>query len=56
MQRTQAFRQDDDKGRHTTERSLHLLPFGALLLLLDTPDMRELQLADCKHGIDETFA
>lgn len=55
IQRTQAIREDDDKGRHTTTgRSLHLLPSGALLL--DTPGMRELQLADCEHGIDETFA
>lgn len=55
IQRTQAIREDDDKGRHTTTgRSLHLLPSGALLL--DTPGMRELQLADCEHGVDETFA
>jgi ribosome biogenesis GTPase len=55
IQPTQAIREDDAKGRHTTTgRSLHLLPSGALLL--DTPGMRELQLADCEHGIDETFA
>lgn len=55
VQRTQAIRTDDDKGRHTTTgRSLHLLPSGALLL--DTPGMRELQLADCEHGLDETFS
>lgn len=55
IQRTQDIREDDDKGRHTTTgRSLHLLPSGALLL--DTPGMRELQLADCEHGVDETFA
>ena len=55
IQRTQPIREDDDKGRHTTTgRSLHLLPCGALLL--DTPGMRELQLADCEHGVDETFA
>jgi ribosome biogenesis GTPase len=54
-QRIQAIRQDDAKGRHTTTgRSLHLLPSGALLL--DTPGMRELQLADCEHGVDETFS
>ena len=35
---------DDKKGRHTTtSRSLHLLPRGGLLL--DSPGMRELQLA-----------
>lgn len=55
VQRTQGIREDDDKGRHTTTgRSMHLLPSGALLM--DTPGMRELQLADCEHGVDETFA
>jgi len=55
IQRTHSIREDDDKGRHTTTgRSLHLLPSGALLL--DTPGMRELQLAECEHGIEETFA
>lgn len=55
VQHTQSIREDDDKGRHTTTgRSLHLLPSGALLL--DTPGMRELQLAECEHGIDETFS
>ncbi len=55
MQRTQSIREDDDKGRHTTTgRSLHLLPSGALLL--DTPGMRELQIAECEHGIEETFS
>lgn len=54
-QKTSSIREDDDKGRHTTtSRSLHLLPAGGLLL--DTPGMRELQLADCEHGIEETFA
>lgn len=54
-QRTQAIRDDDAKGRHTTTaRSLHILPSGALLL--DTPGMRELQLADCEHGVEEAFA
>jgi ribosome biogenesis GTPase len=55
IQRTRSIRTDDDKGRHTTTgRTLHLLASGALLL--DTPGMRELQLAHCEHGIDETFA
>jgi len=55
IQRTHSIRDDDDKGRHTTTgRSLHLLPSGGLLL--DTPGMRELQLASCEHGIEETFA
>ena len=53
-QSTQAIRGDDDKGRHTTSRSMHLLPSGAVLI--DTPGMRELQLTDCEQGVDETFA
>lgn len=55
IQRTSAIREDDDKGRHTTtRRSLHLIPGGGLLL--DTPGMRELQLADCEQGVEETFS
>jgi ribosome biogenesis GTPase len=55
IQRTSDIRQDDDKGRHTTtSRSLHVLPTGALLL--DTPGMRELQLLECEHGLEETFS
>ncbi|GIU09557.1 MULTISPECIES: ribosome small subunit-dependent GTPase A [unclassified Shewanella] len=54
-QLTSAIRQDDSKGRHTTtSRSLHLTRGGGLLL--DTPGMRELQLADCEEGLNETFA
>lgn len=54
VQETSAIREDDAKGRHTTtRRSIHLLPTGGLLI--DTPGMRELQLADCEQGIEETF-
>lgn len=54
VQGTQSIREDDAKGRHTTtSRSLHLLLHGGWLL--DTPGMRELQLADCEHGVEETF-
>ncbi len=54
-QQTGAARGADDKGRHTTTgRSLWLIPDGGLLL--DTPGMRELQLAGCESGIEETFA
>jgi ribosome biogenesis GTPase len=54
VQRTHLIREDDSKGRHTTTgRSLHLLSAGGLLL--DTPGMRELQLADCEQGVEETF-
>ncbi|WP_271271170.1 ribosome small subunit-dependent GTPase A [Aliamphritea hakodatensis] len=48
-------RTSDDKGRHTTTaRTLHLMNDGGILL--DTPGMRELQLADCETGVQETFA
>jgi ribosome biogenesis GTPase len=51
---TQGIREDDDKGRHTTTgRALHRLPAGGWLL--DTPGMRELQLADVRAGLDEVF-
>ena len=54
-QATGTIREDDSKGRHTTtSRSLHPMPSGSLLL--DTPGMRELQLADCEQGVEETFA
>jgi ribosome biogenesis GTPase / thiamine phosphate phosphatase len=52
---TQAIRQDDDKGRHTTTgRALHRLPAGGWLV--DTPGMRELQLIDVKGGLADVFA
>jgi ribosome biogenesis GTPase len=55
VQETNRIREDDSRGRHTTTaRSLHLTASG--VLLLDTPGMRELQLADCEQGVEETFA
>ncbi len=52
---TQGIREDDAKGRHTTtRRQLHRLPGGGWLL--DTPGMRELQLADAAEGLAEVFA
>ncbi len=52
---TQPIREDDAKGRHTTtRRQLHFMPGG--YLVLDTPGMRELQLADAAAGIDDVFA
>lgn len=55
IQETSGIREDDSKGRHTTTgRSLHSLPSGGLLL--DTPGMRELQLADVEDGLERTFA
>jgi ribosome biogenesis GTPase len=54
-QLTGGIREDDSKGKHTTTgRSLHIMPAGGLLL--DTPGMRELQLAACADGVAETFS
>ncbi len=54
-QKTAAIREDDGKGRHTTTaRSMHFMPSGAVLI--DTPGMRELQLAECEEGVKQTFA
>lgn len=57
---TGGVRKDDSKGRHTTtSRSLHLIHQNDILaggLLLDTPGMRELQLANVEDGIEETFS
>jgi ribosome biogenesis GTPase / thiamine phosphate phosphatase len=52
---TSGIREHDAHGRHTTTgRSLHRLKIGGWLL--DTPGMRELQLADSDAGIDGVFA
>ncbi len=52
---TQAIREDDAKGRHTTtRRQLHIVPGGCVVL--DTPGMRELQLTEAASGISEVFA
>ena len=54
-QSTGGIREDDAKGRHTTtRRSLIALDTGGIIL--DTPGMREIQLADCKEGIAATFS
>lgn len=51
---TQTIRDDDASGRHTTtHRELHATPGGCLVL--DTPGMRELQLADAATGIADVF-
>jgi ribosome biogenesis GTPase / thiamine phosphate phosphatase len=55
LQRTQAVRTTDGRGRHTTtHRQLLLLAGGGLLM--DTPGMRELQLWDVNEGVEETFS
>lgn len=51
---TQAIREDDARGRHTTtHRELVLLPGGGLML--DTPGMRELGLWDADEGLAAAF-
>lgn len=52
---TQAIREDDARGRHTTShRELVLLPNGRLVL--DTPGMRELGLWQAEDGVAAAFA
>lgn len=52
---TQAIREDDAKGRHTTtKRHLHFMPNGCAVL--DTPGMRELQLTEAASGVADLFA
>lgn len=52
---TQAIREHDARGRHTTtHRQLVLLPNGRLML--DTPGMRELGLWNADAGVAATFA
>jgi ribosome biogenesis GTPase len=51
---TQAVREQDGKGRHTTTvREMHRLAGGGWLM--DTPGMREFQLSDAATGIAEVF-
>jgi ribosome biogenesis GTPase len=55
---TQAVREADGKGRHTTTvREMHRLGRGAGGggWLVDTPGMRELQLSDATAGLAEVF-
>lgn len=52
--RTQAVREDDSRGRHTTtHRELLVLPSGGLLI--DTPGLRELQLWSEPGSLRHTF-
>ncbi|MDD9728542.1 ribosome small subunit-dependent GTPase A [Mameliella sp. AT18] len=51
---TQGIREDDAKGRHTTT-ARSLVPTQAGGWLIDTPGMRELQLADADEGIGAVF-
>ncbi len=52
--KTQAIREDDSRGRHTTtHRELVLLPEGGLIL--DTPGMRSLSLWEADNGMEIMF-
>lgn len=54
VQDTQAVREADNKGRHTTtQRELIVAPSG--VIIIDTPGMRELQPWDAAAGIDAAF-
>jgi ribosome biogenesis GTPase len=51
---TQPVREDDGKGRHTTTvREMHRLAGGGWLV--DTPGIRELQMAEVAAGVAEVF-
>ncbi|WP_457349637.1 ribosome small subunit-dependent GTPase A [Sphingomonas sp. UYP23] len=55
---TQAVREDDGKGRHTTTvREMYRLASGAQEggWLVDTPGMRELQMSEVSSGVTEVF-
>ena len=55
---TQAVREDDGKGRHTTTvREMHRVAGGADGggWLVDTPGMRELQMSEVGSGVTEVF-
>jgi ribosome biogenesis GTPase len=53
-QKTQAIRESDESGRHTTvHRELFILPDGGLLI--DMPGIRELQLWGTQDDLDEDF-
>jgi len=52
---TASVRPEDDRGRHTTtHRELVRLPGGALLL--DSPGVREVGVADAEEGVERAFA
>lgn len=55
---TQAVREGDGKGRHTTTvREMHRIAAGAQHggWLVDTPGMRGLQMSEMASGVDEVF-
>jgi ribosome biogenesis GTPase / thiamine phosphate phosphatase len=52
--RTQAVRESDSRGRHTTTRR-ELIPLPGGGAVIDTPGMRELQLWAGQDSVDRTF-
>ncbi len=54
-QTTQAVRDNDSRGRHTTT-SRELLPLPGGGLLIDTPGMRELQIWSDDKGLETSFS
>ena len=55
VQSTGDIRTDDDKGRHTTTgRNSYLLPSGGVII--DSPGIRELQLADDGIRVEDEFS
>lgn len=55
VQRTNAVRPRDERGRHTTSRrELFVLPGGSLLI--DNPGVREVQLFGGEESLERTFA
>jgi len=52
--KTEAVREDDSRGRHTTTyRELIVLPGGGIVI--DTPGMREIQMWSDDKGLERTF-
>lgn len=55
VQETGEIREDDEKGRHTTTgRNSFLLPAGGVII--DSPGIRELQLADEEIRVEDEFS
>lgn len=55
IMKTSEIRESDSKGRHTTTyRQLVELDNG--VVIIDTPGMREIGMADAEAGIDDTFS
>jgi ribosome biogenesis GTPase len=53
--KTQAIREDDDRGRHTTTyRQLICLPDGGMII--DTPGMREIGMSEVTDGFGSAFS